>query len=114
VLGYAGLLFYLSSMSQLPTLAESANDKVLHALAYGVLALLAVRAFHGDRPWLRARPALGAVAFTVAYGASDEIHQIFVPGRSPDLVDLLADAAGAVVAVGLIAVVLRYHREGRE
>jgi VanZ family protein len=48
---------------------------------------------------LQAGPAFGAIFVTVAYGASDEWHQAFVPGRHADLADLVADAAGAILAM---------------
>jgi VanZ family protein len=38
-----------------------------------------------------------AIAITVGYAVTDELHQLFVAGRSAELYDLLADAAGAVV-----------------
>jgi VanZ family protein len=38
----------------------------------------------------------------VLYGLSDEWHQSFVPGRTPDVVDILTDAIGA--AIGLLLV----------
>ncbi len=38
------------------------------------------------------------VIFAIAYGVSDEVHQWFVPRRSFDPWDLVADAAGAVLA----------------
>ena len=47
------------------------------------------------------RHALLAILITVAYGASDEYHQRFVAGRSSELADLYADAAGASVAAAL-------------
>lgn len=43
--------------------------------------------------------ALIAIVFAAVYGASDEIHQIFVPMRSADPLDWLADVAGATIAV---------------
>jgi VanZ family protein len=36
----------------------------------------------------------------VAYGVTDEWHQSFVPGRSADAIDLVADAVGAGLAAG--------------
>jgi VanZ family protein len=36
------------------------------------------------------------VALGVAYGASDEVHQAFVPGRSADPADWAADALGVL------------------
>lgn len=34
----------------------------------------------------------------MSYGASDEIHQMFVPGRSPEIFDFLADTTGGILA----------------
>ena len=43
-----------------------------------------------------------AVLLTVAYGLTDEVHQSFVPGRTPELRDLAADALGAAAGAGLV------------
>ena len=50
---------------------------------------------------MTARVAAQALAIAVAYGATDEVHQMFVPGRTPDVMDVLADAAGALVAAAV-------------
>ncbi len=39
-----------------------------------------------------------AVGVASAFGASDEWHQSFVPGRSAELADWVADTAGAACA----------------
>jgi len=39
------------------------------------------------------------VILCVLYGISDEYHQSFVPGRSPDLLDIRNDTIGAVLAM---------------
>ena len=78
-------------------------DKLLHAGAYGVLSWLAAWALTRGR--LRAatwRALLAAWLISAAYGATDELHQFFVPGRHADLLDLAADALGALAAAGAI------------
>lgn len=94
----AVLIFLISSRSRLPTppFAFEGLDKVLHAAAYAVLAGLLI--WGAKRPGTRLALGLGLLA--TVYGASDEWHQSFVPGRESDGWDLLADAAGAVLVVG--------------
>jgi VanZ family protein len=103
VVGYMALVFYASSLSELPALATRMSDKLEHGLAYSGLGVLLLRALAGGlwRP-VSARAALLAVALAACYGASDELHQHFVPHRSMDANDLLADTAGAAVAIGAL------------
>jgi VanZ family protein len=102
VLAYAGLIFYLSSLSHpevyAPTLLELFGDKALHVIEYGVLGILCYRAFRYAAGSRFARLALVlAIAVSVAYGLSDEIHQAFVPLREADGWDLLMDTLGATI-----------------
>lgn len=91
------LLFALSSRGDLPGPTDLPEwlplDKVAHLTLFGVLAALLHLA--GLRAPL-------AVAATALYGVTDEVHQMFVPGRSPDLADWIADVLGAVLAVRLV------------
>lgn len=89
---WAAVLFYLSSQpgAQLPTLFGF-NDKVGHFLLY---ATLGAALGYGR---VRTPGAVGhwmLLAIGLLYGVSDEFHQAFVPGRTPSLLDLVADAAG--------------------
>jgi VanZ family protein len=49
------------------------------------------------------------VLLVIVYGASDEFHQYFVPGRQADVFDLMADSLGAVVLVAGVWVWERMH-----
>ena len=96
VLAYALLIFALSSASDLPDLPERLSDKLAHVLLYSGLGFLLARALAGGR----GRPVPGwapplVVLLAMLYGLSDEVHQLFVPRRRFDLLDLLADAVGA-------------------
>ncbi len=103
MIGYAAGIFLLSSMSaseiDLPLLPIPFGDKIVHAVIYGGLALLALRAFrHAGGPE-GARYALTlAIVATSVYGISDELHQLFVPNRHADPWDWLADTGGALAA----------------
>lgn len=98
VAAYMVGIFLLSSVSRVPR-APSGTDKVVHVALYVGLALTVLRALAGRlRGPLSARHLLLAVIVTVAYGASDEFHQRFVPNRSSDVMDLVADGCGALIA----------------
>jgi VanZ family protein len=86
----------------------SSIDKVLHFTIYTVFAYLLSRQISQDTT--RARAAAGAVLITLAFAAADEWHQRFIPGRSTELADWVADSAGAIV--GALAFLL-FHRASR-
>lgn len=93
---------FLASSSSNPPAPPGVSDKILHLGAYAALAVLIFRALSGGLPARLTRSAVVAtLLITIGYGVTDEVHQMFVPLRSPELYDLFADAAGAVA--GLIA-----------
>jgi len=102
VAAYMALIFWLSSMTSPPGPNGWLSDKAQHAIAYGGLAIVTLRATSGGRWWAAPLGAL-AVAWAIAtvYGATDEFHQAFTPGRTPDVLDLRADAIGAALGLGL-------------
>ncbi len=97
-----GLLYFLSARSDLVLSAPPGWDKVIHAGAYGVLAGLSIRAFHGGLGRLAVLPTALALLLTVAYGMLDEIHQSWVAGRDASVLDWLADVVGAGLSVALL------------
>jgi VanZ family protein len=96
-----GAIFYLSAQPDV-SLPTGVDDKTAHYLAYMSLGLLVTRALARGLPArITAAVAAAALAITIGYGASDEWHQRFVPGRSSEMADLFADALGALGAVVL-------------
>jgi VanZ family protein len=91
-------IFHVSSLPNAP-LPGDMSDKTGHVLGYAALGVTIVRALAGGLPRrITARVAATAIAISVAYAISDEVHQRFVPGRSAEVADLYADAAGALLA----------------
>ncbi len=74
-------------------------DKVHHTYLYAILGLLTFRALSRWPSPISKWAFLAAIAFNLLYGASDEWHQSFVPNRTPDFFDWLADGAGTVLGV---------------
>jgi VanZ family protein len=82
-------------------------DKVLHAGGYGLLGILFYRAYRSRWPnasgWATANASLLSAA---VYGFTDELHQSFVPSRTADPWDWLADTLGALLGVAAYGVLL--------
>jgi VanZ family protein len=99
-LTYMALIWFLSSRPiSLPFAPFPHRDKVVHLLEYAILGALAAHAIHGSTLITLRRALLWAFALSVGWGALDELHQAFVPARSPDLLDLAADVVGALLGV---------------
>lgn len=100
VLAYCVIIFIVSSMQHpLPDTDIPNLDKFLHMVEYGILSYLIIRALIGSEVKLsRGRLIVLAVILTTLYGASDEIHQMFVPGRSAEILDVFVDLVGASAA----------------
>ena len=68
-----------------------------HLVAYFVLSITYMWALV---PKIEIRTSMViAVLLSVLYGFTDEWHQMYVPGRAPDLYDILNDFIGATVGV---------------
>ena len=95
LVAWMGSIFFLSAQPDLPHPSKGWLDWLVssaaHLLLFAVLAILWARALgQGQRSWLI------ALALTFLYALSDELHQLFVPGRHADPLDLAFDALGAV------------------
>lgn len=64
-------------------------DKLVHAIFFFVFTLLLTR-FIG-------LPITLAIILAIMVGALDEIHQIYLPGRSAGFDDFMADAVGVLL-----------------
>ncbi len=109
VLAYVTVIFTLSSQPYLRSpLHFTWSDKVMHVGEYLVLGLLLVRALRAtlrvSRPLFAAMMAIG---FVVLVGAADEYYQLFVPGRSSDVLDFAADVVGGALAQWAYVVFVR-------
>lgn len=76
-------------------------DKVLHFAAFALMGILILRLVQRltGRRWCMALVAVVSMAAAALLGIADEVHQYFVPFRHADLLDVAANAAGAVFGV---------------
>ena len=87
-------------VSATPTLLQ----KLLHVLAYAVLAFLCMWTLSD----IESRPSriTAALAITIATGALLERYQVFVPGRFGTVTDVILNAIGATFGVLGAAILL--------
>jgi len=82
-------------------------DKLLHVTAYALLGAMMLRALRRHFENHRFTFAMMLSTFFAAlYGISDEFHQSFVPSRSADVADVLADILGCILGVFVYKYVL--------
>ena len=103
VAAYAALILYLSSLSHpeetFPFLRIDFADKAGHALEYGGFAIVLYRAFrHASTPQGSRHALLLAIVSAAAHGALNEAYQEFLPYRTAEGWDLVADTVGAAIA----------------
>lgn len=105
---YGGFILFwaLQPAPRLPRIKHV--DKYVHMIVYGVLSVLAYRSL--VRSQFRF-PAAHALWIALAVGMADEGIQFLGDVRTADRFDVLADGAGALLAM---MTVLLFRRKGRE
>ena len=103
------ILFIATSLPVQSVPAIAISDKINHFLAYFILSVLLNLAliFQRKSIFFFNNAAAAAVIIASVYGALDEIHQIFIPGRFAEVLDWLADTAGAVLGVLFISYLIK-------
>jgi len=118
LLVYTPLVLYwivLLAATSFPTIdvpTTDVSDKTYHFTAYfglGVLLNLTL-VFQNKYLTLKRKNAFYTVLIGSIYGIFDEVHQYFIPGRSMEFLDFVADFFGLVLAVLFVLFLLRLFR----
>lgn len=91
---------------------EGLVRKVAHMVEFGILSVL-LYTWIGQWEMGFLRRGGTAVGATAVYAATDEIHQLFVTGRSGRFSDVCIDSAGALFGVLVFVLVVRIVRRTR-
>lgn len=82
------------------SLINAPMRKVMHATVYFILAnlsMIALNRFFDHKSYIKS--IIITLLLCILFAASDEIHQLFVPGRSGKLMDVIIDSFGAVTGI---------------
>jgi len=100
LLVWMGVIFVGSSIGSLPRVGGKTTDgvahRVAHVIEFAALGALTLRAVsRGKR--ITKRELISTLIIIALYGASDEFHQRFTPGRSSEGLSVLFDVAGGMI-----------------
>ena len=118
---WGAVIFAASSVpsTKIPSLLLLSYDKLIHGGIFFVLGILVYRAIRplgaapGDATAFNLGRMMLSVGIVILYGASDEVHQAWVPGRSVDILDLSADAVGGLLAAVVLFLLSRWRARTR-
>lgn len=100
------LIFLLSSIpgSTLSSMEFPYAHLIAHSLLFGMLYYLAYRALRFQRysRLVSEFSLLITLFFVMIYGASDEFHQSFIPGRTEEFKDFAIDVGAALVVLAFV------------
>jgi len=108
-IAWAGVIYYLSSQPGIDTpLLFPGQDKLFHLIAFGLLGFLLMGSMKTTSSGYRTGQVWLIAALVATYGVLDEFHQYFVPGRSVEVYDALADATGGLLGAWSMYYLVRY------
>ena len=104
------LIFYFSSLPKVEFLPQSILncDKLLHLTSfffYGISTQLFINTIFINRR--KSTRILFVLIIGIIYPLTDEFHQSFVPGRTSDIFDFLADFIGIILSLSLFNLILK-------
>ena len=108
----AGLIFYISSLVFIPPTtgyALGVESILYHICAFFGLGLfLQISLNKGEKNWL---VLIAGIFIAIAYGVSDEFHQVFVLGRNCSVLDVGWDSIGIVFSAMVYVISLEFRKQ---
>ena len=94
-------------VNYIPTTGVS--DKFEHLFAYFGLAILLnlTLMFQSRNSLFKSKAVMFTIIFSSVYGIMDEVHQLLIPGRSCELLDLTADLIGIILGVITVSLLVK-------
>jgi len=131
VIGWMTLIFFLSHQSAVESAEVSTGllDKILelfgniidhntlrkmaHAFEYFMLCILLFNALWNTVSKEKIKTSVISLSSCLVYAISDEIHQIFIPGRAGRVFDVCVDMTGAVLGLVVCITFLILYKKAK-
>ena len=91
---------------------ESIVRKIAHYSIYTLVGILLMSLMNTYKIKELDRIAVSLI-IGVIYASTDEIHQVFVPGRGPQITDVILDSMGVLTGIFIVMLVLKIHGKCR-
>jgi len=111
--GWLSLILLVSSLPYINTPSVEMMgihfrlDHILHWFQYTTLAFLMVSWQYRKRPFAFKNVIFYTLLFGLLLAASDEYHQLLIPGRTFTYADMISNALGVITGVGIAALFWR-------
>ena len=92
---------------------DFAVRKSAHACEYAALSVLFFVNYKKKNRKIKQIVGMSALS-TALYAVTDEIHQLFVPGRSGQITDVILDSCGGLIGAVLAAIILYLIRKRKK
>lgn len=101
-------MFVFTSLPAQKVPSVGMGDKFEHSVAYSGLSFLLSFTLRFQKRFksLSSSYLLSALIIATIYGAFDEIHQLFITGRSCELNDFIADFIGALIGIAFAFIII--------
>ena len=99
---YGGIIIFLSSLPGNKInkfFFFKGQDKILHCFEYSLYAFLTYIFFQLLYSFKKNHVKLIAIGYSLLFALLEELHQMYVPGRSCSPFDFLADSVGVFVGI---------------
>ncbi|MBN2000723.1 VanZ family protein [candidate division KSB1 bacterium] len=83
---------------EIPDIGFDAVDKLAHFVVYFIFGYLLIRSFTEGEGLKLSTGIKKTSLIGIGFAMFDEFHQLFIPGRAAEFLDLLADILGIILA----------------
>ncbi len=107
------VIFILTSLPAESVPEVGIGDKFQHVIAFCVLAILLYLTLiiQNKFPIIKRKSTIYSILILFGYAVLDELHQLFIPGRSGDVIDVVADLIGGIIGLIIVRIIVLNHRE---
>lgn len=101
---YWFILFISTSLPLKSVPSIGLSDKLMHTVAYAGLAVLLYLTlkFQNKYELFKKAPVVFTFVIGMIYAVVDELHQLLIPGRKCDIIDIIADSIGIIFGLLVI------------